>query len=89
MARRRLFPPVAPPTVLCGSWMQPLGRRMGPAILDAYDATNVSNLLYSESRQWRRRCWCRGEIHGAYGRKWKKVYIGGESTFSVFGLNGN
>ena len=57
----------------------------GPAILDAYDATNVSNLLFSSPSSG----------SGAAGPSVKftvptvangKVYIGTETSFTVFGL---
>jgi len=56
----------------------------GPAILDAYDATNVANLLYSSPGGT-----------GAAGAAVKftvptvangKVYVGGQASFAVFGL---
>jgi len=57
----------------------------GPAILDAYDAANVANLLYSSPASGA----------GAAGAAVKftlptiangKVYVGGQTSFSVFGL---
>jgi hypothetical protein len=57
----------------------------GPAILDAYDATNVGTLLYSSPSSGA----------GAAGPAVKftiatvangKVYVGSESNFAVFGL---
>jgi len=57
----------------------------GPAILDAYDAGNVTNLLYSSPTSGA----------GAAGAAVKftlptiangKVYVGGQSSFCVFGL---
>jgi hypothetical protein len=57
----------------------------GPAILDAYDATNVSKLLFSSPKSG----------PGAAGNAVKftvptvangKVYVGGQNSFAVFGL---
>ena len=57
----------------------------GPTIVDAYDATNVGTLLYSSPSSG----------SGAAGPSVKftvptvangKVYVGGQSTFVVFGL---
>jgi len=57
----------------------------GPAILDAYDATNVANLLFSSPTSGT----------GAAGAAVKfavptvangKVYVGGQASFSVYGL---
>jgi hypothetical protein len=57
----------------------------GPAILDAYDATNVANLLFSSPASGT----------GAAGAAVKftvptvangKVYVGGQASFAVFGL---
>jgi hypothetical protein len=57
----------------------------GPAILDAYDAANVANQLYSSPASGT----------GAAGAAVKfsvptvangKVYVGGQASFAVFGL---
>ncbi len=57
----------------------------GPAILDAYDATNVSTLLFSSPSS--------GTGAAGPAVKWSvptvangKVYVGGQYTFAVFGL---
>ena len=71
-------------------WILDLGvwRTNGAAILDAYDATNLSILLYSSPANGT----------GAAGPAVKftvptvangKVYVGGQSTFTVFGFNLN
>ncbi|HXJ06004.1 MAG TPA: IPT/TIG domain-containing protein [Candidatus Acidoferrum sp.] len=89
-----LFPPRGATPVVSASgstngvvWILDLGAwaSNGPAILDAYDASNVSRLLYSSP----------GSGTGAAGASVKftiptvangKVYVGGQTSFTVYGL---